>query len=151
MDYLISPDEEHKLIETAHGGMRNAYTPVTRFPVGAAVLTISGKIFAGCNTQSVISGLGVCAERCAIDHAVVFGEYSYRAIAVTSNLKKPMCPCGMCLQYIGEFSQIVGEDIAILMLGSAGDIVRSSVRRLSHDIFGPLNLGLDLSPYREQR
>lgn len=76
MKYLISPTEEHELIEAARRGMENAYTPVTRFSVGAALLTISGKLFEGCNTQSVISGLGVCAERSAIDHAVVFGEYS---------------------------------------------------------------------------
>ncbi len=74
MKYLISPAEEHELIETARRAMKNAYTPVTRFPVGASVLTASGKLFEGCNTQSVISGLGVCAERSAIDHAVVFGR-----------------------------------------------------------------------------
>ncbi len=151
MKYLISPNEEHKLIETARRAMKNAYTPVTRFPVGASVLTASGKFFEGCNTQSVISGLGVCAERSAIDHAVVFGEYSYRAIAVISKLEEPIHPCGMCLQYIGEFSQIVDNDIALLMVGSTGNIIWSSVRELSHTIFGPLDLGLDISQYRVRR
>ena len=151
MEHLISAAEEHKMIEIARRAMQNAYTPVTRFPVGASVLTVSGRLFEGCNTQSVISGLGVCAERSAIDHAVVFGEYSYRAIAVISKLEEPIHPCGMCLQYIGEFSQIVEDDIAILMVGSTGNIARSSVRQLSHTIFGPLDLGLDLSQYRARR
>lgn len=30
----------------------------------------------------------------------------YEAIAVTSTLETPIAPCGMCLQYIGEFSQV---------------------------------------------
>jgi cytidine deaminase len=151
MEHRIRPAEEHQLIEAASAAMQNAYVPVTRFPTGAAVLTVSGKIFPGCNTQSVISGLGVCAERSAIDHAVVLGEYRYRAIAVTSRLENPISPCGMCLQYIGEFTQIVDDDIAIIMVGSTGNIVRSSVRQLSHEIFGPIDLGLDISDYRAKR
>ena len=151
MEHLVNPAEEQKLVEAARRAMQNAYTPVTRFPIGAAVLTVSGKLFEGCNTQSVISGLGVCAERSAIDHAIVFGEYSYRAIAVVSKLKEPIRPCGMCLQYIGEFSQIVDDDIAILMVGSDGNTQWSSVRELSPAIFGPLDLGLDISHYRTRR
>ena len=130
--------------------MRNAYTPVTEFPVGAAVLSVSGNYFEGCNTQSVISGMGVCAERSAIDHAVVCGEYCYSAVAVVSTLENPISPCGMCLQYIGEFSQVVDDDIGIIMVGSTGKILRSTVRTLSHAIFGPLDLGLDVSRYRNQ-
>ncbi len=62
--------QEVDLIQAAKRGMANAYCPVTGFPVGAAVLTAAGNIYQGCNVQSVISGMGVCAERSAIDHAV---------------------------------------------------------------------------------
>jgi cytidine deaminase len=151
MEHRISAAELRKLIEAASAAMQNAYVPVTRFPTGAAVLTVSGQIFAGCNTQSVISGLGVCAERSAIDHAVVFGEYCYRAIAVTSELEDPISPYGMCLQYIGEFTRIVEDDIVIIIVASTGNIRRSSVKQLSHAIFGPVDLGLDLSQYLDRR
>lgn len=144
----MNADVESELVTAAHRGLENAYAPVTRFPVGAAVLSVTGNIFEGCNTESVISGMGVCAERSAIDHAVVCGEYCYEAIAVVSSLEQPIAPCGMCLQYIGEFSQIVDDDISIIMIGSTGIITRSSVRQMSHAIFGPLDLDLDLTSYR---
>src|SRR5678816_4580046 len=116
-----------ELIEAARRGMQNAYVVVTNFAVGAAVLTRKGTIYQGCNTQSVISGMGVCAERSAIDHAIACGEYMFDAIAVTSELEAPIAPCGMCLQYIGEFSQVAGHDIHILMVGSTGNIRESSI------------------------
>ena len=133
----------------AKRGMQNAYAVVNNFPVGAAVLTAKGKIYQGCNTQSVISGMGVCAERSAIDHAVAWGEYLIEAVAVTSRLETPIAPCGMCLQYIGEFSQIAQHDIDILMIGSTGKVNESSVYKMLPVIFGPLDLNLDLSRYRK--
>jgi len=145
----MNDQEKHELIEAARAGMNNAYAILNGFRVGAAVLTAKGKIYRGCNTQSVISGMGVCAERSAIDHAVAFGEYVFRSIAVTSGLEKPITPCGMCLQYIGEFSQVAGYDIEILMIGSAGATRESSISKLLPIVFGPLDLNLDVSAYRK--
>lgn len=144
----LDPAVESSLLEMARRGMQHAYAPVSRFPVGAAVLTFKGNLYQGCNTESVISGMGVCAERSAIDHAVAMGEYRYRAIAVVSQLVRPIAPCGMCLQYIGEFSQVADADILILMAGADGTLRRSSVRSMAHALFGPLDLGLDISKYR---
>jgi cytidine deaminase len=128
--------------------MKNAYAILNNFPVGAAVLTAKGTIYQGCNTQSVISGIGVCAERSAIDHAVACGEYIFQAIAVTSQLEAPIAPCGVCLQYIGEFSQVASYDIEILMVGSNGEVRESSISKMLPVIFGPLDLHLDVSRYR---
>lgn len=141
--------QRDRLIESARLCMGNAYAPVTGFPVGAAVLTAKGNVYQGCNVESVISGMGVCAERSAIDHAVACGEYLYRAVAVISTLETPIAPCGMCLQYIGEFSQVADFDIEILMIGSKGETRESSIRELLPAIFGPLDLGLDIARYRE--
>jgi len=140
---------KNELIEAAKAGMRNAYAIVNNFRVGAAVLTSQDRIYQGCNTQSVISGLGICAERCAIDHAVVCGEYVFQAIAVTSDFETPIAPCGMCLQYIGEFSQVANHDIEILMVGSTGAVRESSIKQMLPVIFGPLDVHLDVSPYRK--
>src|SRR6185369_15433279 len=122
-------DERYRndLVAAAKVGMKNAFAILNNFPVGAAVLTSQGHIYQGCNTQSVISGMGVCAERSAIDHAVACGEYVLDAIAVVSKLEAPIAPCGMCLQYIGEFSQVANYDIEILMVGSAGNVRESSI------------------------
>lgn len=144
----MNPEQRERLISSAELGMKNAYTVVSGFPVGAAVLTVTGRVFQGCNTESVISGMGVCAERSAIDHAVACGEYLFEAVAVISELEDPIAPCGMCLQYIGEFSQVADRDIEILMISSSGEIRESSIRQMLPVIFGPLDLGLDVARYR---
>ena len=140
---------QEKLITKAIEAMNNAYSVVHNFPVGASVLTKKGNIYHGCNIESVISGMGVCAERSAIDHAVAHGEYVFEAIVVTSKLGVPIKPCGMCLQYIAEFSQVANADIEILMVGSGGQIEISSIKKLLPNGFGPADLGIDLSKFQK--
>ena len=57
----MNQGERDQLIAGAKLGMQNAYAIVSSFPVGAAVLTATGKVFQGCNTESVISGMGICS------------------------------------------------------------------------------------------
>jgi cytidine deaminase len=59
---------ERKLLEAALRAMKNAHV-LWGLKVGAATLAEDGKVYEGCNVESWISGLGSCAERCAIDHA----------------------------------------------------------------------------------
>lgn len=139
---------QETLIRAAREAMANAYCPRTHFRVGAAILTCSGKLYEGCNVESVISGLGTCAERSAIDHAVAHGHYKFRAIAVTSKLDIPIRPCGACLQYIAEFAQVGGIDIRIYMVGASGKVEQSTINTMLPQAFGPAELGLDLSDYR---
>lgn len=137
-----------RLIEKAKQGMKNAYVPVSNFSVGVAVLTDAGNIYKGCNVESVISGMGTCAERCAIDNAVANGEYCYKAVLVLSSLEDFIKPCGMCLQYISEFSQVAEHDIEIIMANSKGKIKKSSIYKMLPKSFGPRDLGLDLKKYK---
>lgn len=145
---MIKKEELKKLIEKAKKGMKNAYSPRTKFPTGAAVLTDKGNIYLGCNVESVISGMGTCAERCAVDNAVANGEYCFRAILIISKLEKTIKPCGMCLQYISEFAQVSGHDIEIIMVGSKGKIKKSSINKMLPRAFGPKDLGLNLGKYK---
>lgn len=97
---------ERHLLETAVKAKENAHI-LWGFAVGAAVLAEDNQTYAGCNVQSQISGLGVCAERCAVDHAVLHGNKKIREVAVVideNDAEKPR-PCGACLQYILEFSK----------------------------------------------
>lgn len=145
----MNKKQEKRLIEKAKEGMNNAYSIVHNFPVGAAVLTKKGNMYQGCNTESVIQGMGVCAERSAIDHAVACGEYIFTAIAVTSRMEEPIKPCGMCLQFIAEFSQIANKNIEIIMVGSKGKLVKSSINEMLPNTFGPRDLAIDLSRYQK--
>jgi len=137
-----------KLIEEANIGIANAFAVRTNFPVGSAVLTYGGRYYHGCNIESVISGMGTCAERCAIDNSVANGEYSFKVILIKTNLEEPVKPCGMCLQYIAEFAQIPDQDIDILMVSSKGKIERSTIFTLLPGAFGPRDLGLDLTKFQ---
>lgn len=118
------------LISLAKEAKARASAPLSRFRVGAAVLTRSGSIFEGCNTESLIPVLGVCAERNAVNHAIIHGENEFLAVAVVSDLNTPLLPCGTCLQYLQEFGRQQGRDILIVAEGRLGDRVVTSVDTL---------------------
>ncbi len=99
-------ETENKLLRKASKAMERAYV-LWGFNVGAAVLAEDGIIYEGCNVESWVSGLGICAERCAIDHAVLHGNRKIKEIALvlnTNNKNRPR-PCGACLQYIYNFAE----------------------------------------------
>lgn len=125
------------LISAALRVRENASVPLSRFRVGAAVLTAGGKIFEGCNTESLIPVLGVCAERNAINHALIHGESSFIAVAVVSDLNLPLLPCGTCLQYMQEFARLEGRDMLIIAEGRSGDRIVTSLDELFKGGFPP--------------
>ncbi len=96
---------EKKLLEASLTALNNAYV-LWGFKVGAAVLGEDEQVYGGCNVESWVSGLGTCAERCAINHAVLNGNRKIKELAVVMNANsggEPR-PCGACLQYISDFS-----------------------------------------------
>ncbi len=129
--------EADQLVLAAKDALKNASVPLSRFRVGAAVLTKSGRIFEGCNTESLIPVLGVCAERNAINHALIHGETGFLAVAVVSDLHSPLLPCGTCLQYIQEFARQEGRDILIIAEGRSGDRIVTSLDELFKGGFPP--------------
>lgn len=119
-----------ELVQAAQRVKENASVPLSRFRVGAAVLTRSGKIFEGCNTESLIPVLGVCAERNALNHALIHGEKDFLAVAVVSDLNTPLFPCGTCLQYMQEFARQEDRDVLIVAQGRTGDRIVTSLNEL---------------------
>ena len=119
---------EKKLLETASKAMESAYV-LWGLKVGAAVLAEDGQIYEGCNIESWISGLGTCAERCAINHAVLHGYRKIEAIAIVMSIQshnEPR-PCGACLQYIYDFAD--NPKIKIVMAKAEnGRILSETVR-----------------------
>ena len=92
-----------ELIKAARAARENAYVPYSKFKVGAAVLSKSGKIFVGCNVENASYGLTNCAERTAIFTAVSAGETDLTALAVVADTIGPTAPCGSCRQVMAEF------------------------------------------------
>ncbi|MEA1975504.1 MAG: cytidine deaminase [Bacillota bacterium] len=120
-----------ELMEKAKEAKKMAYVPYSNFKVGAALLTISGKVFTGCNVEIASYGATNCAERTAIFKAVSEGEREFKAIAITGD-SKTTYPCGICRQVIVEF----GEDIDIILDGKDGLVITNISELLPHSFSG---------------
>ena len=109
-----------ELMNNAKEAAKNSYSPFSRFAVGAAVITPSGKIYRGCNVENSSFGLTNCAERTAIFKAVSEGEGEILAVAIYSPNSDSCYPCGACRQVLYEFQgdsyeiDVVTENLGIL-------------------------------------
>jgi cytidine deaminase len=92
-----------QLIERARKSLEMAYAPYSCYKVGAAIESVSGKIYTGCNIENSSYGLTICAERVAIFKAISEGESSFKRIVLVSSGETPPIPCGACLQVMAEF------------------------------------------------
>ncbi len=95
---------EADLLKMAFEVRSRAHVPYSKFSVGAAVLTKSGKIFTGCNIENVSFGLTICAERAAVAAAIAQGEKELIIMAVVTDSSEPAVPCGACRQVMAEFN-----------------------------------------------
>lgn len=124
-----------RLIAAAIEAQRNAYAPYSKYPVGAAVETSDGRVFAGCNVENASLGLTICAERVAVGAAVSAGARDIKSVVVVTNSVPPAAPCGACRQVLAEF----GSEIAILAVGPGGSR-KWKISELLPDSFGPRDL-----------
>ena len=93
------------LAAAAHRARENAYAPYSKYRVGAAIATASGKIHAGCNIENAAYPSGICAERAAIASMVTAGDRDPIACVIVTGGKVPGPPCGMCRQVLVEFAR----------------------------------------------
>ncbi len=97
--------QNDKLSQKAREAAQNSYSPYSKFRVGAALETSSGKIYTGCNVENSSYGLTCCAERNALAAAIVAGERLFKKIAIyVDHDEKLFAPCGACRQVLSEFS-----------------------------------------------
>lgn len=126
--------DNRELLKIAEEARLKAYVPYSKFRVGAAVLTASGKVYTGCNVEIASFGATNCAERTAIYKAISEGERDFVKIAIASDNSdnnESTWPCGICRQVIVEF----GANIQIITGSSEGDIVEHSIKDLLPNYF----------------
>jgi cytidine deaminase len=121
---VTQTDERDALLAAARAARENSYAPHSKFRVGAAVRSSSGRIFGGCNIESASYGLGACAERVAVLKAVSEGERVLQAVAIVTDAEMPTPPCGACRQILWEFC----GDVEVILATMKGDV---EVHRLS--------------------
>lgn len=132
---MLTDESKNTLIQVALEARKWAYAPYSRYQVGAALLTTSGRIYDGVNVENAAYPTGICAERVAVFKAVSEGERRFLAIAVvTSNGGSP---CGSCRQVLAEF----GLETRILIADEQGRLIHeSSLAELLPGAFGPDDL-----------
>jgi cytidine deaminase len=131
----LTPEQEADLVQRAVQARQWAYAPYSRYLVGAALLTASGKIYDGVNVENAAYPDSLCAERTAAVKAISEGEREFVAVAVAS--ANGGSPCGSCRQVLSEF----GLNAQVLIANRDGAILhRTTVRDLLPLAFGPDNL-----------
>jgi xanthosine phosphorylase len=91
------------LLDAALIAYGNAHAPYSRFPVGAAVRTAGGRIFAGANVENAAFPEGNCAEASALAAMVAAGERRIVEVLVVAGGERLCTPCGGCRQRLCEF------------------------------------------------
>ncbi len=112
------------------------YSPYSKFPVGAAVIGGSGRVYSGCNVENASYGLCNCAERTAIFTAVAAGESSVSAVAIYTPTSLPTAPCGACRQVINEF----GPEALVISVCDTKNRIETTLSALLPGAFGPGDL-----------
>lgn len=127
--------EVQNLIGAGNKVRKNAYVPYSNYPVSAALLGKSGKIYTGVNIENAAYPVTMCAERVALFKAVSEGEHEFEAISVVTD--NGGSPCGSCRQVLAEF----GLDIIVYIADGEGNLKQeTTVRDLLPESFGPQQL-----------
>jgi cytidine deaminase len=92
------------LVRAAAKARQRAVAPYSKFKVGAALLTKSGKTVTGANVESASYGLTCCAERVALFNALTAGQRNFVAVAVVARAPGGPMPCGACRQLLAEYA-----------------------------------------------
>lgn len=135
------------LFTAARTARQQSHAPFSRFRVGAALITGTGRIFTGANYESASYGLTLCAERAAVLAAQAEGQVpELTALALAADgewgsgladTDEPVWPCGACRQWLFEVTLRTGRDLVVM--GGSSDFSRvwkTSARALLPAAFG---------------
>ncbi|MBN1953828.1 MAG: cytidine deaminase [Anaerolineae bacterium] len=130
----ISEFNREQLVERARQARQHAYAPYSGYPVGAALLARSGRVYSAGNVENAVYPLTICAERAAVVKAVSEGERDFVALAVIT--ENGGSPCGACRQTLREFSR----DMVILIADAAGNVRETTLDLLLPQSFSAADL-----------
>jgi len=130
------------LIREALLAREYSYSPYSGYQVGAALLSLEGKVYTGCNIENAAYSPTNCAERTAFFKAVSEGVRKFKKIAIVGSPKGEVVqfafPCGVCRQVMMEFCD--PQEFEIIVAKSVDDYKVFSLKELLCEGFGPGNL-----------
>ena len=116
------PSDEIKLVDKAYEICEKAYAPYSKFKVGAALSTESGRIIQGNNQENIAYPSGLCAERVALFFANAnFPNEKIVKIAIVSkgdiiSHDDILSPCGSCRQVMAEVQTRQKSKLKIILV-----------------------------------
>lgn len=121
-----------QLRKSANEAMKMAYSPYSKFPVGAAALTSDGRIVSGCNVENASYGLGLCAECSLVSNLMMTGGGKLVAFTCVDGHGNVLMPCGRCRQLLFEHAE------AGMVLETVSGL--KTIEEVLPDAFGPKDL-----------
>jgi cytidine deaminase len=125
-----------QLAQIAIDAKSKAIPTYSKFRVGSALLTESGKVYAGGNIESSSYSLTICSERVALFKALSEGERKFKAIAIASDDPDFCPPCGSCRQVLFDFC----KDIDVVLINHKDETKLFKINELFPFPFGDANL-----------
>lgn len=115
--------------------LKNSYSPYTKYPVAAIVVTKDNKEFYGVNVEDASIRAGACAERVAIFSAIAAGtkKGQFKEIHLMPASGKIITPCFVCRQMLVELFDL---DSKVYCHSTDGRVKIHSVKELCPYIFG---------------
>ena len=96
--------QQQELFDAAVAAQSKSYSPYSKFKVGAAIRSSSGRDYAGCNIENAAYPQGTCAEASAIAIMVSSGEREIAEVLTVCDGDLLGTCCGGCRQKIREFA-----------------------------------------------
>ncbi len=125
-----------QLKERAARSAACSYSPYSRFPVGAAVMSEEGSVYGGCNVENASFGLTQCAERSALTAAICDGVQpgALKTLVIYTPGDKAHSPCGACRQVMHE---LMAEDSQVISCCDSNERLLWSPSQYLPDPFDP--------------
>ena len=127
-DITFLNEQDAVLLLAAREAIDLSYAPYSKFQVGAAARLNNGVILKGSNQENASFPAGICAERVLLSICsslypgipIVDMAISYNNQLGLSN--KPISPCGVCRQSLGEYENRVNHSIRLILSGMQGKV-----------------------------
>ena len=138
MNQMVKIDEAPmNLLQKATEVRLRAYAPYSKFKVGAAILSVEGRVHQGCNVENVAYPEGTCAEAGAIAAMIAAGDSRIAEIWVIADSPEPVPCCGGCRQKIAEFA---GQDVRVTLCTTDGKTRVMTVADLLPGVFSAAHM-----------
>lgn len=101
-----------------------AYTPYSKFNVGALLVTYDDEYIYGANIENASYPATICAERSALVSAYSNNITKFKALVVVTDADAPASPCGICRQVMKE---LCDDDMPVYLTSKSGEVIKRTV------------------------